>query len=71
MSYDPPSSRRRDSKYIDCNPDDFESDKYDREHFTMEPVAFENSAFQEMDANRRGLYEVNPEVTEFNQSREI
>ncbi|XP_012936519.1 uncharacterized protein LOC101859925 [Aplysia californica] len=53
--------KRKDSKEIDNNPEDFVGDNYDREHFTMEPVAFENAAFQGMEGQRSAVYEVNPD----------
>ncbi|XP_059175611.1 uncharacterized protein LOC131955496 [Physella acuta] len=41
--------RRKDSKEIDNNPDDFTEDNYDKEHFTMEPVAFDNEVFKNLE----------------------
>ncbi|KAK0069574.1 protein jagged-1b [Biomphalaria pfeifferi] len=55
--------RRKDSKEIDNNPDDFREDNYDKEHFTMEPVAFENEAFRNLEMMSQS-YIVNPDEHE-------
>ncbi|CAL1544746.1 unnamed protein product [Lymnaea stagnalis] len=57
------SKKRKDSKEIDNNPDDFRDDNYDKEHFTMEPVAFENEAFHNLEMASQ-TYVVNPDETD-------
>ncbi|KAH9523481.1 hypothetical protein Btru_040132 [Bulinus truncatus] len=52
--------RRKVSKEIDNNPDDFRDDNYDKEHFTMEPVAFDNEAFRHLEMTSQS-YVVNPD----------
>lgn len=48
--------RHRASKRLENDPDRFKEQSYDKEHFTSEPVFFDNEAFDKTD-----FYVVNPE----------